>query len=122
VHPAAAATNFESTAAPDRSALETLNARVAALQSLPLEALDAATAEQLQGRLSQLAEKRQQLDGLAEQLRQLQLQSQLEDRPDDSLPSGDGARPDSPVSREQAEFMEQHVAAISGQRQRLHQL
>ncbi|XP_037071283.1 uncharacterized protein LOC119092426 [Pollicipes pollicipes] len=86
VHPAADATNWESTAAPDRSALASLNARVAALQSLPLEGLDAAAAEQLQERLRGLAEKRRQLDDMAEQLAQLQRQSQLEDRSPPTVP------------------------------------
>ncbi|XP_037071281.1 uncharacterized protein LOC119092424, partial [Pollicipes pollicipes] len=121
VHPAADATNWESTAAPDRSALASLNARVAALQSLPLEGLDAAAAEQLQERLRGLAEKRRQLDDMAEQLAQLQRQSQLEDR---SPPTGDDepAAPDQEQEQEQGQepeaWLRSHADAMSGQRVR----
>ena len=53
------------------SALAGLNARVAALQSVPLEGLEEEAAHQLRQKLQALAEKRQQLDAMAARLAQL---------------------------------------------------
>lgn len=124
VHPAADATNWESTAAPDRSALAGLNARVAALESVPLEGLGEEAAQQLRQKLQALAEKRQQLDAMATQLAQLTKLSAEEEVPPEQPrpPTGDSAAQQEPDQEQDQEWQEQHVAAMAGQRSRLQQL
>lgn len=120
VHPAADATNWESTAAPDRSALAGLNARVAALESVPLEGLDPQSSQQLRQKLQALAEKRQQLDAMAARLAQLTNLQEDEGAPqgEPRPPTGDAG----PAAAQPEQWQEQHAAAMVGQRARLHQL
>ena len=63
------------------SALAGLNARVAALQAVPLEGLEEEAAQQLRQRLQALADKRQQLDAMAARLAQLTKLSEAEAAP-----------------------------------------